>query len=103
MSEKTLPANVASLMESGGGTHINDIASALFTEFGGPVGIAKTIKKVFDDADAGSAIRERIAESLVNLQKSLHKEGLTEEKQDWSALDVGELERQAMELLNRGT
>lgn len=63
------------------------MAEAFLREFGGPVGVAKAAKLVFDDRDTSAAIKARIVSDMMFVIKSANAlepppspdEGLTSE------------------------
>lgn len=87
----------------GGLFHLDDLAEEVYIAWGGSKGLAKALKKEFDSLDPGSPGRERILDGVMKLAVHRNKTGQDQSTDDLAALDEGELERRAMELLKRGT
>lgn len=92
---------IESLLDREGGLfHYDDLAEAVFIQFGGPQGIARTMHDLYHDPDTSSQIKARIAIAVLDMAEWRNKGGMDKTSQDPSGLTDDELKAAIAEAMN---
>lgn len=92
---------IDTLLDPDGGLfHFDDLAEAMYVQFGGAKGIALTLYELFHDPKTSPQIKARIGLSLVSVAEWRNKSGADKATADPSGLSDDEIKAAIAEAVN---